>query len=196
MRCTSRSLIATQPNVRLQLAVEGGGHFYFAQGGHSNFARTQVDVIRVIMSSRNKHFRSQTRHSRSRSRRRVDYTSHKPVFGGSQSPREPQFYLVRPATIGVLAEAGSPSGCAAIVAGRADGQSHRHPGSRAGRNGPCPLRRLWPRARSPVRDAERAQRIGGMAGACCALSNRPPACPPWEERLQTTCMRIVFCSTS
>jgi hypothetical protein len=51
MRCTSRSLIATQPNVRLQLAMKGGGHFYFAQGGHSNFARTLADARSRITES-------------------------------------------------------------------------------------------------------------------------------------------------
>jgi transposase len=42
MRCTSRSLIATQPTASLQLNREGGGHFYVAPGGHFNIAPTTI----------------------------------------------------------------------------------------------------------------------------------------------------------
>jgi hypothetical protein len=51
-RCTSRSLIATQPNVRLRLAMEGGGQFYVAQRGHSNLARTSQRVTSHVMSKK------------------------------------------------------------------------------------------------------------------------------------------------
>ena len=52
MRCTSRSLMATQPAASLQLIREGGGHFYVAEGGHSNFARTCAMPVNRIMVSR------------------------------------------------------------------------------------------------------------------------------------------------
>ena len=53
----------------------------------------RVDAIRVVMSSRIKHFRNQTRHFNSLSTHRSDYTLYRPVFRGSRSPRQLQFYL-------------------------------------------------------------------------------------------------------
>ena len=48
-RCISRSLIATQPTVPLHVVNQGGGHFYVAQGGHSNRAPTRRCRIRFLM---------------------------------------------------------------------------------------------------------------------------------------------------